>query len=446
LAGRQRTLLNIMASELVQPSLPHGGAWWRLSPGDLLRDAAFRRIWLSTLLGGLGGQVTMLALPLAAAVLLGATPMQMGWLTALESLPFMLFSLPAGVWLDRVRKLPVYVAGEWTVAAAVASVPVAWALGVLGMPLLYGVAFVLGCVTTIAGSASQIVLVQAVPRERLVEAHAKSALASAGAEVAGPGLAGVLVRLAGAPLALLVDAAMMIASAAIVRRIRVVEQPVPATRGRFLADLVDGVRFVRRHRLLWPLALTVATWHLCYHAALVVQILLATRGLGLSEQAIGFAYVGMGLGSTLGSAVGGRLSARLGPGPTLVAGIVLTACGWCAPVLAGEALAVPAFVAMLVLIGFGAVLVFVNFLALRQAVTPPALLGRMTATMRWLVLAPAVPGALLGGWMGEHYGLRAPLAFAGVVGAALALVAWRQAEIRGLRTLPALAPDEAGAG
>ena len=382
-------------------------AWWRLAHDDLLRDAVFRRIWLSTLLGGLGGQVTMLAMPLAAAMLLRATPMQMGWLTALESLPFLLFSLPAGVWLDRVRKLPVYVAGEWTVAAAVGSVPLAWVLGVLGMPWLYVVAFVLGSVTTVAGSASQIVLVQAVPGEKLVEAHAKSAMASAGAEVAGPGLAGVLVRLIGAPLALLFDAALMIVSAAIVRRIRIDEHPAAAVSGHFARDLVEGLRFVRRHRMLWPLAMVVATWHLCYHAALVVQILFATRTLALGEQAIGFAYVGMGLGTIVGSAFGNRISARLGPGPALVLGVALSSGAWWAPALAPDALAVPAFVLMLGLLGFGAVMVFINFLALRQSVTPPALLGRMTATMRWLVVAPAVPGALLGGWMGDHFGLRA---------------------------------------
>ena len=423
---------------LHQPqSAPQSIGWWTLPADDLLRAPVFRRIWLSTLLGGLGGQVTMLAMPLAAALLLHATPIQMGWLTALESLPFLLFSLPTGVWLDRVRKLPVYVAGEWTVAVAVGSVPLAWVLDLLGMPWLYAVAFVLGSVTTVAGSASQIVLVQVVPREKLVEAHAKSAMASAGAEVAGPGLAGLLVRLVGAPLALLVDAVLMIVSALIVRRIRVEEQPERAASAHFGRDLLGGLRFVRRQRLLWPLAMVVATWHVCYHAALVVQILYATRVLALSEQVIGFAYVGMGLGTILGSAFGNRISARLGPGPALVMGIALTSCGWWAPVVAPPTLAVAAFVLMLALIGFGAVMVFVNFLALRQSVTPPAMLGRMTATMRWLVVTPAVPAALLGGWIGEHLGLLSPLVFAGALSAVLALAAWSNGVIRGTRTLPA---------
>ncbi len=433
----------------MQPTIPTPvsppGRRWTLPADDLLRLPVFRRIWLSTLLGSLGGQVTILAMPLAAALLLQASPMQMGWLTALESLPFLLFSLPAGVWLDRVRKLPVYVAGDWTVAAAVGSVPLAWALGVLGMPWLYAVAFVLGSVTTIAGSASQIVLAQVVPREKLVEAHGKSAMASATAEVAGPGLAGALIRLVGAPLALLVDGALMVTSALIVRRIPTDPQPPPTATGHFRRDLAEGLRFVHGHRLLWPLALVVATWHVCYHASLVVQILFATRVLGLAEQTIGFAYVGMGLGTILGSMAGNRLSARFGPGPTLVAGIALTSSGWWAPAIAPPELAVAAFVAMLMLVGFGAVLVFINFLALRQSVTPPAMLGRMTATMRWLAVAPAVPGALLGGWIGEHLGLHATLMFSGALAAVLALLAGRNAVIRGTRALPPPIADEPAA-
>jgi MFS family permease len=159
-------------------------------------------MWTSIAISSFGGQVTMLALPLTAAVLLHATPTQMGLLGAVEILPFVLLSLPAGVWLDRVRKLPVYIAGELTIALVTLSVPVAWWLGWLSIPWLYACGFVLGSVYTIAGSAAQIVLTQVVPRDRLVEAHAKNALASSGAEVAGPGIAGALIKVVGAPLAL----------------------------------------------------------------------------------------------------------------------------------------------------------------------------------------------------------------------------------------------------
>ena len=182
---------------------------------DLLRDAAYRRLWTSIVISSFGGQVTMLALPLTAAVLLHASPTQMGLLTAMEIAPFVLFSLPTGVWLDRIRKLPVYVVGEYTIAVVVASVPLAWWAGWLSIGWLYVCGFVLGTIYTVAGSAAQIVLTQVVARDRLVEAHAKNALASSGAEVAGPGLAGALIKLVGAPLTLLVDAVLVSVSASI---------------------------------------------------------------------------------------------------------------------------------------------------------------------------------------------------------------------------------------
>lgn len=409
----------------------------RLPAGDLLRDATYRRLWSSILISSFGGQITLLALPLTAAVLLHASPTQMGWLTFIEILPFVLFSLPAGVWLDRVRKLPVYIVGESALAVIVASVPFAWWMGWLGMSWLYAVAFVIGTVYTIAGTAAQIVLTQVVARDRLVEAHAKNALASSGAEVAGPGIAGALIKLLGAPLALLADAALLVVSATILRGMRIDERRLRRADANFWRDLKAGARFVRGHRLLVSLAAVVGGWQMCHNAAIVVQILFATRTLGLSAQAIGLAYVGMGAGTVLSSVFGNRISRRLGPGPCLVLGIAVCGAGWLALAMApANGWGVAMFALMLVCFSFGAVLIFINFLALRQAVTPEPLLGRMTSTMRWLILLPAGPGALLGGWLGEHHGLRSALAVAGGAALLLALAAWRHPVIRGVRELP----------
>ncbi len=404
---------------------------------DLLRQATYRRLWSSILISSFGGQVTMLALPLTAAVLLHASPTQMGLLTAMEILPFVLFSLPAGVWLDRVRKLPVYVWGETALAFVVASVPLAWWLGWLTMPWLYLVAFVIGTIFTTAGSAAQIVLTQVVARERLVEAHAKNALAMSGAEVAGPGFAGLLIKLVGAPLALLVDAALLLVSAGILRGILVNEQRALRRDAHFWRDLRAGVRFVARQRLLVALAAAVGVWQMCHHAAIVVQILFATRTLGLSEQQVGLSYMGMGLGTIVASVYGSRISRRIGPGPCLTLGFAVCGAGWLMLAVApANAWGVAAFASMLLLFSAGAVLVFINFLALRQAVTPEPLLGRMTSTMRWLILLPAGPGALIGGWLGEHLGLRAALGFAGGTALLLALGAWQVPAIRRVRELP----------
>jgi MFS family permease len=411
---------------------------------DLLRDRAYRRLWTSIVISSFGGQVTMLALPLTAAVLLQATPTQMGLLGAVEILPFVLLSLPAGVWLDRVRKLPVYIAGELTIAVVTLSVPVAWWLGWLSIPWLYACGFVLGSVYTIAGSAAQIVLTQVVPRERLVEAHAKNALASSGAEVAGPGIAGALIKLVGAPLALLVDSVLVTVSALILRgvAVREVQQNgrAPGARARqFWADLKAGVRFVANHRLLVALALAVGAWQACHQAAIVVQILFATRTLGLSEHAVGLSYTGMGVGTVIASVYGNRISRSIGPGPCLILGFAVCGLGWLLLAVApANVWGVVAFAIMLTMFSTGAVFIFINFLALRQAVTPAPLLGRMTSTMRWLILIPAGPGALLGGWLGEHVGLRASLAVAGAGSLLLAAVAWQLGVIRRVRALPEL--------
>ena len=417
-----------LRSMLRLPSLP---------AGDLLHDRNYRRIFASVIITHFGAQITMLALPLTAATVLNATPTQMGFLMAAEIVPFVLLSLPAGVWLDRVRKLPVYVVGESVFALTLATVPIAAWTGVLSMTWLYVVGFVLGCVHVFGGTAAQIVLTQIVSRERLVEAHSKNALAVSGSEIAGPGLAGALIKLLGAPIAIAFDALLIAGSVLLLRGIRVDESLADRPAATFMRQLRDGLRFVFRTRMLWMLALFVGCWQLLHHMASVVQILVATRELGMTAQAIGMCYVGMGVGTILASVYGKRVSERVGPGPTIVAGFAVSAVGWLALAVA------PASVFGVVLFGFmltcfsgGATLIFVNFLSLRQAVTPEPLLGRMTSTMRWLILIGAGPGALIGGYVGEHIGLRASLAMAGLSAVVLTIFAWRSTVMMGTRSLP----------
>jgi MFS family permease len=340
--------------------------------------------------------------------------------------------------LDRVRKLPVYVIGELSIALGVATVPIAWWLGWLSMPWLYIVAFLIGAVNTTAGSAAQIVLTQIVPRERLVEAHAKNALATATAEVTGPAAAGALIKITGAPIALLANAGLLMISASILRGVPVKERPNKAHTA-FWPAMREGIGFVRGHRLLTSMAACVGTWQMCSQSATVVQILFALHKLGLSERGVGLSYVALGIGTVLASATGHRVARRLGPGPTMVLGFAISGGGWLllavAPV---NAFGVFAYALMLLMYGAGAIFIFINFLSLRQSVTPAPMLGRMTSTMRWLILLPAGPGALLGGWLGEHLGLRSALGFSGVTAGALALIAWNLPIIRSVKTLPTL--------
>ncbi len=389
------------------------------------------------LISSFGAQITMLALPLTAATLLDASPRQMGLLTFFEILPFVLFSLPVGVWLDRVRKLPVYISGEIVLCATVLTVPLAWWLKQLSMSWLYLVGFTIGLVSTAAGSAGQIVLTQIVARERLVEAHAKNALASSASEVAGPAVAGVLVKLLSAPVTLFADALLLLSSALILKDIKIQEVRIENPDSHFFQDLKQGLSFVARHPLLLPLAICVGIWQFCYNSALVVQILFATRELKLSEHAIGLCYVSLGLGSILASMLGNKFSRRLGPGPSMIIGFAICALGWGVLSLCqANVWGIVGFSFMLFCYAVGGVFIFINFLALRQAVTPEAMLGRMTSTMRWLILLPAGPGALLGGWLGEHFGLRSAMTSACLICAGLTLIAWRLPIVRNLRHLP----------
>ena len=204
-----------------------------------------------------------------------------------------------------------------------------------------------------------------------------------------------------------------------------------------MTQLREGVHFVARTRMLWTLALFVGCWQLLHHMASVVQILVATRELGMTAQAIGLCYVGMGVGTILASVYGKRVSEKFGPGPTIVAGIAASAAGWLALAIApANVWGVVFFGFMLTCFSGGATLIFVNFLSLRQAVTPEPLLGRMTSTMRWLILIGAAPGALIGGYVGEHFGLRTSLALAGVGAIVLTWFAWKSQVMMGTRSLP----------
>jgi predicted MFS family arabinose efflux permease len=293
-------------------------------------------------------------------------------------------------------------------------------------------------VNTTAGSAAQIVLTQIVPRERLVEAHAKNALASSTAEVTGPGAAGALIKLTGAPVALLADAVLLLISASILRGVPVKETP-SKTNSPFWPAMREGLNFVRGHQLLITMATCVGIWQMCNQAAMVVQILFATRQLGLTERGVGLSYVALGMGTVAASAVGYRVVRRVGNGPTLVLGFAVSGVGWLVLAVAPlNAFGVAAYVYMLLSFGVGAVFIFINFLSLRQSVTPAPMLGRMTSTMRWLILIPAGPGALIGGWLGEHVGLRVALGFAGSTAVLLSLVARRLPVIRNVKTLPTL--------
>lgn len=408
-----------------------------MKPDSLFRTPGYARLWGSILFSNLGGQITMIVLPLTAVVLLHASPTQMGLLGAMELLPFVLLSLPAGVYLDRIHKLPIYIAGELLMAALLASVPVAWHFGWLNMAWLYVVGFGAGVVYTVAGSASQIVLTQLVGRDQLVKAHAQNALASSAAEVIGPGIAGLLIKLLGGPLTLLGDCLLVLCSALMLKGLRIQEKVAPAQHSHFWPQLKAGLVFVRKQPVLVHSALVVGAWQFFSQTALSIQVIYAIRELGLSEEHLSMSYVALGVGSIAAGLAGPRVSKAIGPGSALLLGIGITGLGWVQLALCQDLMPVTlCFALMLMCFAAGATLLFINFLAIRQSVTPSPMLGRMTTTMRWLILLPAGPGALLGGWLGEHASMSTPILVAGLGALCTAGVGLTVTRLRHLRVLP----------
>jgi MFS family permease len=414
----------------------------RLDParafGGLWRHGDFLRLWSSLTITHFGGQITFLALPLTGALLLDATPFEMGILTALEALPFALFGLLAGVLVDRAPKMPIIVWSDIARALALLAVPLCAWLGVLSMGVLYAVGFFVGLGTVCGWPAYQVLMTERVGRNHLVEANAKIGMSDSAAQLIGPGIAGALIQWLTAPFAILLDALSFLLSAWILRGIRSGPNDAPKRRDSSIgAEIREGLRAIWRNAVLRALAWALAVWQIFRHASLAIVVLYAARELGFSAGHVGALWILAGVGSLGATLVIGSLNRRVGFGPTMLAGMLATGVGWLllAAASGGELAASALFGLGLLVLDFGGMVFFINYLTLRQAVTPDHLLGRVTATMICLTVATAPFGGLAGGWIAEHAGLRATLVLAGLGAIALvALVAWASPLLR-LRTL-----------
>jgi len=412
--------------------------------GGLWRSRDFRRIFTSLTITAFGAQVTNLALPLTAALLLQASPFEMGVLVALETLPFALVSLHAGVLLDRVRKLPIVILADLGRGVALLAIPLAAWFNVLTIEILYAVGFLCGVQNVVGGAAYQVLIAQMAGRERLVEANAKITLGETSSALIGPGLAGLLIQALTAPFAIVLDAMTFLFSALLLRRMEAPNDIVePRSKHSVWAEIHEGLLLVWNSRTLLALAVLAGLWQVLHHMQIAVLILFATRDLHLSAGSIGVAYMFGGLGCVCAAAWAERLSQRFGIGSVIVYGLTLTAFGWQAfglvsgtPWVATIALGLAMFV-----FDFGAVLYGINYLALRQAITPDRLMGRMTATMRFCTVAAAPLGSMMGGALATSIGLRATLLVVGALGLALAVGATIGSPVRTHRTLPAVTMD-----
>ena len=389
----------------------------------LWRNPDFVKLWGSLTITHFGGQVTFLALPLTAALLLNASPFEVGVLTALEALPFALFGLPAGVLVDRLPKLPIIIAADVGRALALLAVPICAWLGVLNMPILYIVGFLVGTGSIIGWPAYQVFMTERVGRSNLVEANAKIGISDSAAQLVGPGLAGALIHWLTAPFAILLDALCFFVSALMLRGIPPAETDAPKAKPRsIVAEMREGLAVVWNNPTLKALVWSIGLWQIFRHMFIAIVVLYAARELGFSAGHVGAMFMMAGVGSLAAATLTGKLNARFGMGRTMLAGLAGTGVAWLvmASAMGPPWLASLLFAGSLFLLDLAAMVFFINYLTLRQAVTPDRLLGRVTSTMIALTIALAPLGGLFGGWTAEQIGLPA-IASALVLGV---LVAW----------------------
>ncbi|MGW0416873.1 MFS transporter [Streptomyces collinus] len=372
----------------------------------------FRRFMASHVCNELGSSITYVALPLTAVLTLHASAWEAGVLAAAENAAFLLLGLPAGAWVDRMRRRDVMIAADLARAVLLTVVPVAWLLDADSMPLLYTVALLLGCARLFGDVADQSYLPTLVGQSRLIEGNSRLESVRSGAEVAGPGVAGFFVQLLGPAGTLAGQAVTSLTSVALLGRIEAREErpaPRPSGHGGLWQEIKEGLQLVLHHRVLRVIALGTASVNLCLSGVFALETLFLTRTVGLPPAAVGWILTTASLGSVLAALVTRRLSMRVGAARlTWLSLLVTMPFGLLLPP-AGPGWRVGLFVMGVLVQSAGVTMYNICQVAYRQTVCPPHLLGRMTATMRFLVWGVLPLSGLLAGALGELAGVRTAL-------------------------------------
>ena len=391
-------------------------------PRSLFRHPDFVKLWSAETISQFGTQVTLLALPIVAATTLNVTPFEFGLLSTIEFLPFILLSLPAGVWVDRLRRRPILIAGDLIRATALLSIPIAFSLNALTIWQLYVVGFINGCATVFFDVAYQSYLPSLVDRDQIVDGNAKLEASRSAAQITGPGVAGVIIGAVTAPFAIAVDALSFIGSALFMFAIRRHEAaPEPrlneqGERPSMRSEIAEGLRYVGRHRLLRSIAATTGTGNFFNNILYSILILYLVRQLSVTPQLIGLAFSLGAVGFLAGALIANRVATRFGVGATIVGAAMTAGPAELLIAIAPADLAVPFVAASVFLSGLGNTIYNINQVSLRQAICPERMQGRMNATMRFLVWGTLPIGAFIGGVLGGSLGLRPTLWVAGIGG------------------------------
>ncbi|MEX2646217.1 MAG: MFS transporter [Gaiellaceae bacterium] len=395
----------------------------------------FLKLWGAQTISTVGTQVTLIALPLTAILVLEASTFEVAALTAMDTLPFLLFALPAGIWIDRMRRRPLMVVAEVGRAAALLSIPVAYLLDVLALPQLFAAGFFVGALAVVFDLSYLSYLPGLVGRERLAGGNARMEATRAGAQATGPGLGGALVGLFGAPIAILADAISYAVSALLIGSIRYGEPAPAAERRAALTELREGIRYVFRQPYLRALTLSIGASNLFTFMVIALFMVYAVRRLGLSPELIGLVFTVANVAALAGAVVSSRVVARFGLGRTIVVTSMLASVSWLSVPLAPPSNPLPLIIAGALLGPFFGVMFNLNQLSLRQAITPERLLGRMNAVVRFMYWGTMPIGSLAGGALATVVGIR-PTLFVGIAGGTLAFAPLAATSLMRLRSIP----------
>jgi len=406
--------------------------------GGLTRDSDFLKLWSGQAISKIGSTVTSVGLPLTAVSLLGATPLQMGFLSGATGAGVLVFGLFAGAWADRLRRRPILIATDLARACLLGSIPLAAALHRLGMTHLYVVATLAGVLTVLFDVSYQAYVPSLVDRENLVEANSKLALTESIADVTGPGLTGLLVKLITAPMAILLDALSFLGSAISVWMIRKPEPtPEPSQTPDIGREIAEGLKASWQNPVLRALLQRSAFAAFFLNFIGGLYFLFAVRELHLSALLLGIIISVGGASNLLGALLAERLLHRLGPGRTLIGAAWMIAAAMVMVPLAHGGVALAAGFLIAGQLGDMAWPIFnIGETSLRPAVTPDRLLGRVSSAGHLLFWGALPLGALAGGAIADAVGIRTTM-LAGTVGYLLCTVWFTFSPIRRLRKLPA---------
>lgn len=402
-------------------SAEHGGG---LAPG-------FRRFWWAEAVSGFGTAVTLLVLQTLVVVTLQGSAVQVGWLNSARWLPYLVFGLVVGALVDRARRRPLMMATDLARAVLLALIPLAWLLGLLELPLLLIIVVLFGTVSLVNDAASMSFVPRLVPRAQLQRAHARLDGADAVAQTAGPAVAGVLIRVVGAPLSVLVDAVTYLFSAVMVFTLRSVPEPPPASSATvsardLVAEIRDGARWVYGGSGLGRLAVATHVWFAAQGVLLVVIVPFAYLQLLLSPFQLGLVFAVAGVGALLGAVVSTTVGNRLGTGGAIICSYAVSSLGVVIMLTAGLVSAGWSAAAVLAAgqFGHGWALGVSNSheMSYRQALTPDNLQGRTNTTMRSLNRAVLVVISPLAGLAASQIGFGPALAGSAAIFAVSALI------------------------